>query len=176
MLTSGFCSWLRNVALGYLRANLKIIIHFVYLRLYCSPEAIFCLPSSQRASKEIYCSLKNLADFSSSHSELIRAFGPESTIDWSFRYRRSSSRVRRGILSTSKGNRQLCCEVWSRKQQKYRDITPFSSILAPVRQSIIDHLLSAQDSCIGGLLLNSLSFLRKICAKDNATILRVKKN
>ena len=128
MFTSGFCSWLRNVTLGYLRANLKIIIHFGYMRLYCSPEATFCLPWSQTAKKEMDYSLKKLADFWSSHSAWTdQVFGPESTLARSFRSRRSSSRVRRGILPTSKDNRELYCEIWSRKQQKHHDITPFSA-------------------------------------------------
>ena len=56
-----------------------------------------------------------------------QVFGPESTLARSFRSRRSSSRVRRGILPIRKDNRELYCEIWSRKQQKHHDITPFSA-------------------------------------------------
>ena len=48
--------------------NVEIIIQFVYVRLYYSPEADYCLLLSRMGMD---CNLKSWPTFSSSHSELI---------------------------------------------------------------------------------------------------------
>ena len=54
-----------------MNGSLKIIIQFVYVRLYYSPKTDYCLPLSRMARMGMDYNLKKLANFSSSHSELI---------------------------------------------------------------------------------------------------------
>ena len=46
-----------------LSGNVKIIIQFVYVRLYYSPETDYCLPLSRMARMEMDYNLKKVAHF-----------------------------------------------------------------------------------------------------------------
>ena len=66
----GFRYLVLGLGLG-LNGNEKIIIQFVYKRLYYSPETDYCLPLSRMARMEIDYNLKKLANFFKFSSELI---------------------------------------------------------------------------------------------------------
>ena len=83
-----------------MNGNLTTIIQFVYVRLYYSPETVYCLSLSRMARMEMEYNLKkSWPTFSSSQSELIEFMAQNlALMDLSMKiYHRSSSRVQRSI-------------------------------------------------------------------------------
>ena len=110
-----------------INGNLEIIIQFVYVRLYYSPETVYCLLLSRMARMEMAYNLKKLANYFKFALWTDRVFGPKSTLDLSVKsYHRSSSRVQRNMLTTSKGNRELYLWSFDEKTANVRWHSPFT--------------------------------------------------
>lgn len=61
-----------------------MIFQIVYLRLYYSPETVYCLTLSHMARMEMGYNLKKVANFFKFSLLTDQIFGPESTLDTRF--------------------------------------------------------------------------------------------